>query len=239
MPTSIVGPSSGWWSSTPSTRRAVAERAYRVEAVPDEPRPPTAYRSIGVSEILALDERRVLVVERSFSAGVGNTVRIFLVDLETGDDITGVGSMPAEVNPVRKRLVVDLADLGIDPDNLEGLSFGPLSADGRPTLVMVADNNFQPDVQDNQLLVLAVSGVAATTTGADRPRRSTRSRPRIMSRRWSAGASASVEGTVTAILGQRKGQAFWIQQTPGDGDPATSEGLFVTALDGLPAVVRR
>ncbi len=219
----------------PVTRHAISERAYRVEAVPDEPRPPTGYRSIGVSEILALDERRVLVVERSFSAGVGNTVRIFLVDLETGDDITGAVSMPADVNPVHKSLVVDLADLGIDPDNLEGLSFGPRLADGRPTLVMVADNNFQPDVQANQLLVLALSGVEAT-----RP-----PRPAASINEIQAAAHVSplvgrcvgqVEGNVTAILGQRKGQAFWLQQTPGDDDPATSEGLFVTALDGLPVV---
>ena len=219
----------------PVTRRAVSERAYQVEAVPDEPRPPTGYRSIGVSEILALDERRVLVVERSFSAGVGNTVRIFLVDLETGDDITGVASMPKDVNPVSKSLVADLAELGIDPDNLEGLSLGPALPDGRPTLVMVADNNFQPDVQANQLLVLALSGV-------DPPRPS---RPAASVNDIQAAAHVSplvgrcvgqVEGTVTAILGQRKGSAFWVQQTPGDDDPATSEGLFVTALEGVPTV---
>jgi len=219
----------------PVTRRAVAERAYRVEAVPDEPRPPTAYRSIGVSEILALDERRVLVVERSFSAGVGNTVRIFLVDFETGDDITGLASIPADVNAVDKSLIVDLTDLGIDPDNIEGLAFGPVLADGRPTVVMVSDNNFQPGVQTNQLLVLALAGV-------DTPRPL---RPAASINGIQAAAHVSplvgrcvghVEGTVTAILGQRNGQAFWVQQTPGDDDPATSEGLFVTALDGLPAV---
>ena len=42
---------------------------------------------------LALDRDRVLVVERSFSAGVGNTVRVFLADLRTGDDATGLESM--------------------------------------------------------------------------------------------------------------------------------------------------
>ena len=219
----------------PVTGRAVAERAYRVEAVPDEPRPPSGYRSIGVSEILALDERRVLVVERSFSAGVGNTVRIFIADLATGDDITGVASMPADVEPVSKSLVADLAELGIDPDNIEGLSFGPALPDGRPTLVMVADNNFQPDVQANQLLVLAFSGV-------DPPQPS---RPAASINDIQAAAHVSplvgrcvgrVEGTVTAILGQRKGSAFWVQQTPGDDDPATSEGLFVTALEGVPTV---
>ncbi len=219
----------------PETRRAVAERAYRVEPVPDEPVPPNAYRSIGVSEILALDDRRILVVERSFSAGVGNTVRIFLADLASGDDLTGVASLPADLTPVDKTLVADLADLGIDPDNLEGLSFGPSLADGRSTLVLVADNNFQPEEQANQMLVLAVSGIE-TRSGQRRV---------VSVNDIQAAAHVSplvgrcvreVEGTVTAILGQKKGQAFWIQEEPGDGDPATSDGLFVTALDGLPEV---
>jgi len=213
------------------TGRAVAERAYRVEPVPDEPRPPDAYRSIGVSEMLALDNDRVLVVERSFSAGVGNTVRIFLADLATGDDVTGVAALPTTVRPVRKTLIADLAELGIDPDNLEGLSRGPALADGRATLVLVADNNFQPEIQSNQLLVLTVDGM--DPPDADRP---TSSVVRVQGPDHVSPLVGrcvqAVEGTVTAVLGQRGGQAFWIQQQPGDDDPATSEGLFVTALEG-------
>ena len=45
-----------------------------------------------------------------------------------------------------------------------------------------------------------------------------------------------VEGVVTAILGQRSGQAFWIQGAEGDDDPSTSEGVLVTALEGTAAV---
>jgi hypothetical protein len=214
-----------------ASRRVVVERAYRVEPVPDEPRPPDAYRSIGVSEILALDRDRVLVVERSFSAGVGNTVRIFLADLRTGDDATGLESLPAGHRPVEKTLIADLEELGVDPDNLEGLSFGPVLASGRSTVVLVADNNFQPEVQRNQFLVLAVDGV-------DPPDRD-RAPAAIAGIQGADHVSplvgrcvSGVEGTVTAVLGQRSGQAFWIQGPP-DGDPVSSDGLFVTALDGL------
>ena len=217
------------------TQRLVAERAYRVEPVPDQPRPSNAYRSIGVSEILAIDDHRVLVVERSFSAGVGNTVRIFLADLRTGDDITGAAAASADDEPVHKTLVADLAELGIDPDNLEGLAFGPPTADGRPTLVMVADNNFHPDEQANQLLVLAVSGIEVGRSL--RPVASVNSIQAADHVSPLVGRCVSgVEGTVTAILGQKRGQAFWLQQTPGDDDPATSEGLFVMALEGPPRV---
>jgi hypothetical protein len=218
----------------PETRRATGERAYRTEPVPEEPRPPEAYRSIGVSEILAVDNDRILVVERSFSAGVGNTVRLFLADLRTGDDVTGADALPEDVRPMKKTLMVDLVDLGVDPDNLEGLSFGPRIADGGPTLVLVADNNFQPGEQRNQLLVLAVDGISQPA------------RPRVAAQITGIqGADhtspmvgmcvCDVEGTVTAILGQESGQAFWVQGLE-DDDLRTSEGLFVTALEGLEEV---
>ncbi len=41
---------------------------------------------------------------------------------------------------------------------------------------------------------------------------------------------------MTAILGQRSGQAFWIQGVESDDDPSTSEGVLVTALEGTAAV---
>jgi len=215
-----------------ASRRVVAERAYAVEPVPDVPRPPTAFRVNGVSEILALDSDRVLVVERSFSAGVGNTIRLFLTDLRSGDQVVGRSSLPADVRPMEKEPVADLADLGVDPDNIEGMSFGPVLPDGRPSLILVADNNFQPSVQRNQLLVMAVDGITAPV------RR--RSAATIVEIQGAGHVSplvgrcvTGVEGTVTAILGRRSGQAFWVQQVPGDRDPATSDGLLVTALDGL------
>jgi len=214
-----------------SSRQVIAERAYQVEPVPDQPVPETAYRSIGISEITALGDNRILVMERSYSAGVGNRVRLYLADLSTGDDVTGVEALPDDVVPVTKQLVVDLADLGVDPDNLEGMTFGPLTTDGRQTLVLVADNNFHPSVQRNQILVLTVEGI--TPPAGERAVAS-------ISEIQGAGHVSPlvgqcvrrVEGTVTAILGQRTGQAFWLQDSP-DGNPATSDGIFVTALDGL------
>ena len=58
-----------------------------VGPVPDEPRPAGAFHTNGVSEIVALDHHRLLVFERSFSAGVGNRGRLYLVDLEGATDI--------------------------------------------------------------------------------------------------------------------------------------------------------
>ncbi|MEJ2190176.1 MAG: esterase-like activity of phytase family protein [Acidobacteriota bacterium] len=142
-----------------ATAQPVAEYLYEVEAVPDEPQPATAFRTNGISEIVVLDDRRLLVIERSFSAGVGNRVRLYLADLSEADDILGreslagaAGGMP---RAAAKTLVADLSDLGIAADNIEGAALGPQLDDGRRLLVLVADNNFQPSVQKNQVLFFA------------------------------------------------------------------------------------
>jgi hypothetical protein len=57
---------------------------------------------------------------------------------------------------VSKRLILDVeADLGIAPDNIEGMAFGPALPDGRLPLILVSDNNFAAN-QTTQFIVLAV-----------------------------------------------------------------------------------
>ena len=51
----------------------------------------------------------------------------------------------------RKRLLLDLDDLGIPLDNVEGMTFGP-----RRSLVLVSDNNFAA-AQFTQFLVFAMT----------------------------------------------------------------------------------
>jgi len=96
--------------------------------------------------------------------------------------------------------------------------------------VMMADNNFQPTVQTNQVLLFAVSGVPEPVV--DIPN------VRIPSIQGAGHFSpfvgrcvSGVEGVVTAILGQRGGQAFFMQDLEGDDDPATSDGVLVTVFD--------
>jgi len=47
----------------------------------------------------------------------------------------------------------DLQSIGLTPDNWEGLSQGPPSADGSPTLLLVSDDNLNP-LQANRLALL-------------------------------------------------------------------------------------
>lgn len=62
---------------------------------------------------------------------------------------------PVDNDPVGKKLVVNLEDLGIDPDNVEGMTFGPPLPDGRQTLILVSDNNFN-SAQITQFILLAL-----------------------------------------------------------------------------------
>jgi len=99
----------------------------------------------GLVELLALSDRHLLSLERSFSVGPGNFIKLFDISLEGATNIKDIDNLQqemAQIVPVRKKLLLDLNNLGITLDNIEGMTFGPTLADGRPSLVLVSDNNF-------------------------------------------------------------------------------------------------
>ncbi|MBX2987565.1 MAG: esterase-like activity of phytase family protein [Bdellovibrionaceae bacterium] len=105
----------------------------------------------GVSEVLAVDDTRLLVLERTgilssrFTLTFGGA--LFLADC-SGD-------------VCRKTKVLDLdRDLkkirgGKPVANFEGLAWGPRLADGSASLLLLSDNNFMKD-DDTELIVLSV-----------------------------------------------------------------------------------
>nr|WP_287859229.1 esterase-like activity of phytase family protein [Klebsiella sp.] len=108
----------------------------------------------GVSEVLALNENKLLVVERSgrnASEGFNDwdfTVKVWLADTATSTDIKEIKSLAqvekrSIIQPVVKKLLIDFSDVTNAPDCIEGVTFGPL-IDGKKTLIFVSDNNFQP-----------------------------------------------------------------------------------------------
>ncbi|WP_326535668.1 esterase-like activity of phytase family protein [Pseudorhodoferax sp.] len=146
--------------------RALAQRAYVPDAIPRAPKVPGLYADNGVSEILMLDAQRMLVLERSYAMGVGNTLRLYRVDLASGDDTLAVDALaPGRFRPLAKTLVADLsAWLGAGLarlDNTESLAWGPVlpaQAD-RPaqrTLVLLSDDNFNP-AQVTQFVAFALT----------------------------------------------------------------------------------
>ena len=141
-----------------SQERPASEFVYIVNPVPNEPVPPTAFRVNGLVELLPLDNvGTMLAMERAFSVGVGNTVHLYQIQTQGATDVSGDFALPASFTPVQKQFILDVqADLGIVPDNLEGMAFGPPLPDGRLPLVLVSDNNFDPAAV-TQFIVLAVT----------------------------------------------------------------------------------
>ena len=134
------------------------EFVYEVGAVPNAPVPATAFATNGLVELLPLGPTRLLALERAFSTGVGNSVRLYLVDLAGATDVAGRDRLPTALSGIRtaeKTLLLDLDTLGVTLDNLEALAFGPVLPDGRQSLVITSDNNFSIR-QTTQFLAFAI-----------------------------------------------------------------------------------
>jgi hypothetical protein len=140
--------------------KVLAQYAYPLERVQGVPAP-GRYADNGVSEILALDARRLLALERSGVQDAGGRfafhIRLYLVDLEGATDISVYPSLQgAGYRPLAKRLLLNLDRIGLaQVDNLEGMAWGPLLRNGHRSLVLVSDDNFSPQ-QVTQLLVFDV-----------------------------------------------------------------------------------
>ena len=125
-------------------RRLERQWFYDTDPVAEPPVPATQFSVNGLVELLPLDDDRLIAMERSFSVGApgtGNTIKLFEVSLRG--------------TTAHKRLLLDLDELGIPLDNVEGMTFGPRLRHGRRSVVLVSDNNFAT-TQFTQFLLFAL-----------------------------------------------------------------------------------
>lgn len=127
----------------------VAEHLYLLDAAPVE------IISNGLTELWALPkEGYFLSLERTFGF-TGAGAKIFQVVVGNATDTTNIDNLKGDipqVQPLRKKLLFDLQELGIYLDNFEGMTLGPRLADGSQSLLLLSDDNFN-DEQINQLLL--------------------------------------------------------------------------------------
>jgi hypothetical protein len=133
------------------------QRAYRTE-----PLGAGGDGEMGVSDIAALDDDVLFVLERGYQAGYGNTVRIFRVDFR---QLEPTGALDARTPRLRKDLIVDLALLsapgaGHDSpqpnpilENYEALSLAPVATEDVQLVVLTSDDNVSSH-QRARILVL-------------------------------------------------------------------------------------
>ncbi|OFA02117.1 esterase-like activity of phytase family protein [Duganella phyllosphaerae] len=138
----------------------LGQYAYALEPIPAAPGKGKNADN-GISEIMALSDTRMLVLER---AGVQNDkgryrnyVRLYEVETAGATDIAQLATLAsASYTVMTKRLVLDLNQAGLRRvDNLEGMAFGPRLANGHASLVLVSDDNFN-DKQVTQFLLFEV-----------------------------------------------------------------------------------
>lgn len=131
------------WTRTRGNHfRLGAQYAYRIDA------------GLGVPEVQATPDGHLLVLERGFTAGVGNTVRLYLADPRRATDTSGIENLTGQagVRVIKKRLLADIADcpsLGATAkqpqpnpllDNIEGMTITGHDH-GRLKVLLVSDDN--------------------------------------------------------------------------------------------------
>ncbi|GLP65648.1 lipoprotein [Streptomyces sp. TUS-ST3] len=145
------------WQRHGKSWQPAAQYAYRTDAA-----------FLGVPEVQALPDGRLLVLERGFTSGVGNTVRLYLADPRRATDTSGIENLTGQsgVRLIRKTLLTDIAScpsLGATAkqpqpnpllDNIEGMVVTGHEK-GRLKVLLVSDDN-QNAVQTTRFYFLRV-----------------------------------------------------------------------------------
>ena len=135
----------------------VAEHLYKLST----PSFGTLYH--GIPDLLALPQEGCLLsIERSLGMN-GYGVKVFQIVMANASDISSQSSLAGNIqniNPIQKKLLLDLGELNLQLDNLEGITLGPRLADGSRIIIMISDNNFaDADKQKNQFLLFKLTGL--------------------------------------------------------------------------------
>jgi hypothetical protein len=126
----------------------------------------------GLNEIEALNNHEFLVIERDGKGGEKAAFkRIARIDIAAATPLDSQtvfanGELPGSIRPVEKSWLMDLLDprwglAGKDfPEKTEGITLGPMLSDGRRSLLITSDNDFQSEVP-TRVDVFALRGVSA------------------------------------------------------------------------------
>ena len=139
------------------TRKNTAQYGYLLDPIAHEPNPSTGFAVNGISTIQYYDTNKLLIVERSYSVGKqACTIKVYLCDFSNATNVKDITSLQNEgVQLATKKLVLNMDDLGIFIDNIEGITSGPKLSNGKQSILFVSDNNFS-DKQKTQVLLFEV-----------------------------------------------------------------------------------
>jgi len=128
-----------------ANKKNVAQYAYNLDALPIKPTVESDWNLNGISEILAINNHTLIVMERAWAKGRDDHsfVKLYLVDLNGAENVINNSSfLKNPPKPLTKKLLFDFDSLNMHIDNIEGITFGPRLANGHESLVFCVDNNF-------------------------------------------------------------------------------------------------
>lgn len=112
----------------------------------------------GLTDLVTLDAAgHFLSLERTYGL-LGGGAKIYQLATGGATDTSGISNLNVDISriePIKKKLLLDLKELGIYLDNLEGIALGPQLPDGSQSLLLVSDDNFK-DYQVTQFLLFGL-----------------------------------------------------------------------------------
>jgi hypothetical protein len=118
----------------------------------------------GLTELVTIDMGgHFLSLERTYGV-LGANAKIYQMAMSAATDTSTIETLKGDVSridPVKKKLLLDLSELGIYLDNLEAMALGPRLPDGSQSLLLVSDDNFS-DTQITQFLLFRLKGLSTT-----------------------------------------------------------------------------
>ena len=112
----------------------------------------------GLNEIVAVNDTEFLVIERDGEIGSdAKFKKIMKIDTSNATNVIDIDSLPVynlpdSIQPVEKEEFIDFLNPAFNlsprqiPEKLEGLTWGPMLPDGRRSLLISSDNDFEADI---------------------------------------------------------------------------------------------
>lgn len=128
-----------------ATKKNIAQYAYNLGAMPVKPTVENDWNVNGISEILAINNHTLLVMERAWAKGHDDHtfLKLYLVDLQSAEnEINNSSFVQNPPKLLNKKLIFDFDSLNRHIDNFEGVTFGPKLPNGHLSLIFCVDNNF-------------------------------------------------------------------------------------------------
>jgi len=131
--------------------KVLSQFVYDLGYLEKRPSSPDGFYINSVPEILFIKRNKLWVMERSYTEGVGNSVKIFEIDTQNATDYKNTAALTnMEYSAVPKTMLLDFSKFKMKIDNIEGMTIGPDFEDGSKSLILISDNNFN-EKQETQL----------------------------------------------------------------------------------------